>query len=799
MVKSVKQKGLGSSVPVVDGIKRNKAVTAVILEDQKSAKSAKRKKTGISKKNVSDQPKVVARSKSTGKRAAVLTEQDPFRQREAEKYENPIPSREFIMQRLGQLGKPAHVKTIIKLMGVTDLKQKEAMGYRLKAMQRDGQLITDRRGRLALVNQTNLIKGVVEANINGYGFLVGTDSPDGLFVNPRQMRRVLPGDQVLAGRSIDYSGREEAIIVEVLQHNIKNIVGHYQVEHGVALIKPLNPELSTRTVLVASSKEQSVEIGDIVLADILEYPDHHLELVVEIREVWGKEFDSNTIVNLTLNLQNIPHEWSRQIQQECEILTGMSVTVGSRRVDLRALPLVTIDGDDSRDFDDAVAAIPDGDGWKLFVAIADVATYVTERSILNQEAMERGNSVYFPQQVVPMLPSVLSDGLCSLMPEQDRYALVVELQLTASGRVLRYQICEAVIRSKARLTYDQVYQYLENTEQSEVSWGEDVKRLRQVYYLLLKQHKRRGAIAFKRLEAQLQFDASGNLTNITAQTPNYVHSIIEECMLAANVAAADFLLKHHAPAMFRVHDAPSMEKLSQVQQFLSLLKVNFSWKQKVTAKDYARVLARIHDRRDEHLINLILLRSMKQAVYRFDNLGHFALSYAHYVHFTSPIRRYPDLFNHRLIKLLLQHPRYFTGKYAKDRIAQYRLDSLARHCSTTERRADEAERSVVNWHKAKFISNYVGQSFEGVISGVTHFGLFVEIDRFLIEGLVHVSSLPVDYYRLEGTYQRLVGRKHGVQFCLGERVTVIVARVDVDEQEISFELVEPKRNKMRKR
>ncbi|WP_165674567.1 ribonuclease R, partial [Metapseudomonas otitidis] len=516
-------------------------------------------------------------------------------------------------------------------------------------------------------------------------------------------------------------------------------------------------------------------------------------------------------IEVALRSYDIPHEWPEAVEKEAaKLKPEVAEKDKQKRVDLRDLPLVTIDGEDARDFDDAVyAEARKGGGWRLFVAIADVSHYVKVGSALDEEAAKRGNSVYFPEKVVPMLPEVLSNGLCSLNPQVDRLAMVCEVTLSRAGKMTGYEFYEAVIHSHARLTYTKVSQLLETPDSPEGQQLAEqmphlvphLQQLYKLYKVLLAARHKRGAIDFETQETRIVFGADRKIAEIRPTQRNDAHKLIEECMLCANVATARFMQDHDIPSLYRVHDGPPAERLEKLRLFLGELGLTLNkGKGEPTPSDYQALLETIRDRPDYHLIQTVMLRSLSQAVYSADNQGHFGLNYDAYTHFTSPIRRYPDLLVHRAIRSVIRSKRETehvrragAAAMPKARIYPYdeaALERLGEQCSMTERRADEATRDVTNWLKCEYMRERVGETFPGVISAVTGFGLFVELTDIYVEGLVHVTALPGDYYHFDAIHHRLAGERSGRSFRLGDQVEVVIARVDLDERKIDFELSE---------
>ena len=733
---------------------------------------------------------------------------DPEAAREAEKYDNPIPSRELILAHLAERGAPATRAQLFEELGLAGEEAEEALRRRLRAMERDGQLIYTRRGAYAPVDKLDLIRGRISGHRDGFGFLIPDDGSEDLFLSPAQMRLVFDGDTALARVSgVDRRGRREGALVEVLSRAHETLVGRFFEESGVSVVVADNPKIQQQ-VLVLAGKQGAARHGQFVQVRIDLWPTVFRQAQGEVVEVLGDYMAPGMEIEVALRSYDLPHVWPEGVLREAKKLKPeVAEKDKEKRVDLRQLPFVTIDGEDARDFDDAVYAEAAKGGWRLFVAIADVSHYVKVGSALDAEAIERGNSVYFPERVIPMLPEELSNGLCSLNPLVDRLAMVCEMTVSKSGALTGYQFYEAVIHSHARLTYTKVSQLLEKPNSSEAKFQRQqmphlVPHLRQLYALykaLLAARQVRGAIDFETQETRIVFGADRKITEIRPTQRNDAHRLIEECMLCANVATARFLEEHEIPALYRVHDVPPAEKLEKLRTFLAELGLTlYRGKGEPTPKDYLNLLESVRERPDYHLIQTVMLRSLSQAVYSPDNAGHFGLNYEAYTHFTSPIRRYPDLLVHRAIRSVIRSKRQTAkvqrvgaASMPKARIYPYdeeRLAQLGEQCSMTERRADEATRDVVNWLKCEYMRDRVGETFPGVVTAVTGFGLFVELTDIYVEGLVHVTALPADYYHFDPVHHRLAGERSGRSFRLGDSVEILVARVDLDERKIDFEL-----------
>ena len=693
---------------------------------------------------------------------------------------------------------------------------------RLNAMERDGQIKPDRSGNYQLANSSNFIEGRVSSHRDGFGFLIPDDATADIFLPEKEMQKVLHGDRVQA-RIIgtDRRGRPEGTIVEVVSRANTHVIGRLLNENGVWVVAPEDKRIGQDIILAGSPGK--AKTGQVVSIELTEQPSRFSQPVGKIVEVLGDIDDPGMEIEIAVRKYGVPHEFSEEAKKAAAKLpTEVRAIDINDRVDLRDVPLVTIDGEDARDFDDAVYCEPckigRADGFRLIVAIADVSNYVKPNEALDVDAIERSTSVYFPRRVIPMLPEKLSNGLCSLNPGVDRLTLVCDAVITNKGEIKAYQFYPAVIHSAARMTYTEVAAILGNTKGIEASKRPTLVphllNLHGVYQALLLARHARGAIDFETTETYIVCNEVGKIEQILPRTRNEAHKLIEECMLAANVCAADLLERHKHPGLYRIHALPTKEKLNQVRTFLKQVGLNLGGGDKPSASDYAELMPKIKTRPDALLLQTMLLRSMQQAVYSPENIGHFGLSYEAYAHFTSPIRRYPDLLTHRAIKAILQGKRYTPKgidtsvlntmlspaarkKHAQDKAegkqkAEGELaiwEALGIHCSANERRADEASRDVEAWLKCYFIRDKLGEEFTGVISGVATFGIFVQLDSLFIEGMVHVTELGADHFKFDEARHELRGERTGIRYQLTDRVTVQVSRVDLDARKIDLRLV----------
>jgi len=727
-------------------------------------------------------------SKQKGRR--VDRSRDPYQAREAKKYQNPIPSREFILNLMEDHGAPLQFDNLAEALELSDPQQLDALSRRIKAMSRDGQVVCNRRGGYCVVNQEDLIHGRVIGHPDGFGFLHPDEGGDDLFLSPREMRRLWHGDRIVARVSgVDRRGRREAAVVEVLERAFENIVGRIHIEAGVAFLLPDNKRVAQQ-ILITPDRLMGAKDGQMVVVHITDHPEQWRQPIGEVIEILGDHMAPGMATDVAIRANDIPLDWPDAVEQEIASL-GREVPEESKRgrVDLRNTPLVTIDGADARDFDDAVFCERTRKGWRLLVAIADVSAYVVPGTALDEEAYKRGNSVYFPDRVIPMLPEILSNGLCSLNPRVDRLCMTAELYFDADGNLFRSRFFEAVMNSHARLTYDQVgAMLLDDDAELRSKHKRLLPHLHDLYGLFKLLHAaraERGAIDFDTVETRFRFDDQGRLAAIVPLQRHDAHKVIEECMLAANVAAARHLLRKKMPALYRIHEQPSPEKLADLGEFLGELGLRLEGGLEPTAKDYANLLDRVKERADFHVIQVVLLRSMMQAVYSDNNVGHFGLAFPAYAHFTSPIRRYPDLMVHRALKHLLTSEPVEAFEYTHQH-----LTAMGEHCSATERRADDATRDAADMLKCEFMLDKVGESFDGVISGVNSFGIFVELDGVYVSGLVHITALDYDYFHFDPVGRRLTGDRTGKVYRLGDTLKVKVAAVNIDDRKIDFVLAE---------
>lgn len=713
---------------------------------------------------------------------------DPYAEREAAKYNNPIPSREYILDYLKKCGHLVKREELNESLGLRDAECQEALRRRLRAMERDGQIVLTRREGYGLPDKMNLVRGRVIGHRDGFGFLVPDDASDDLYLSARQMQLVFHGDRVLARVvGTDRRNRREGVIAEVLERNTPTLVGRFFTEKGVAFVVPANNRI-TQDILVGVDDQNAAESGQIVVVEIISFPSFRKQAIGRIIEILGEHMAPGLEIEVAIRNYNLPHVWPDSVQAEIAALqAGAKDEQQEDRVDLRPFPFVTIDGADAKDFDDAVYCEQQKKQWRLMVAIADVSHYVNPQSELDKEAQARGNSVYFPNSVLPMLPEILSNELCSLKPKVNRHCMVCDMLISKKGELKRFQFYPAVIHSKARLIYNEVAAWLDAKKcpPAYKSLLPHLQDLHTLYQLLRQNREMRGAIDFETTETQVIFGANRKIKQIIPSVRTVAHRIIEECMLLANVAAARFLLKAKIPVLFRVHAAPAEEKLADLKAFLAELGLRLPGKKVVTPADYTSLLKLITNRPDAHLIQTVMLRSLSQAIYSVDNIGHFGLAFEAYTHFTSPIRRYPDLLVHRAIRHVLAKRK--AKHFLYDTATMHRLGE---HCSTTERRADEATREVLDWLKCEFMRDRVGEVFDGIITNVTGFGLFVELQNIYVEGLVHVTALHNDYYQFDANRHCLQGERTGIVYRLGDSLQVRVGRVDLDQRKIDFELTE---------
>ncbi|WP_374014104.1 ribonuclease R [Pseudoxanthomonas koreensis] len=718
---------------------------------------------------------------------------DPYASREAQRYANPIASREAILATLEEAGGPRTAEELAQLLALSAPERLDALGKRLGAMVRDGQLVQNRRGGFAPVQATNLIPGVVIANPNGFGFLrPDSGGGDDLFLPPYEMRKVMHGDRVLANvTGIDRSGRREGSIARVLERGVTRMIGYFGSEAGISFVVPDDKRLQ-RNIQVPPDATGGAREGQLVVCELTQPPDARRPPIGKVIAVLGDKLTPSLVVETAIHGHDLPHEFPQEVLDEATAvpLTVEPDTIGGR-VDLRSTPLVTIDGEDAKDFDDAVYCEPNRHGFRLVVAIADVSHYVRPGAPLDDEAQKRATSVYFPGFVVPMLPETLSNGICSLNPKVDRFCFVCDMQVDHEGQVTGSKFYEAVMNSHARLTYTEVWKAVgEDDADAQAALGPvlpQVQRLHQLYQVLAKARARRGAIEFETSEVRFVLDNRGEVTQAGMLVRNDAHKLIEECMIAANVQAARHLLAAGIPAPYRIHEKPPEAKYADLLEFLKEFKLTLPAWGKVQPGDYTRLLKKVRDRPDAALLESVLLRSQSMAVYSPDNAGHFGLALDAYAHFTSPIRRYPDLLVHRAIKYALTKKKPDGFQYSPRDMA-----ALALQCSERERRADEAEREVDERYRAAWMEKHVGGKFDGVISGVTSFGLFIELDESKVNGLVHVTQLPHDYYHFDPVRKTLSGERRGMEFRLGDRVRIIVLKASLEERKIDFRLVEDK-------
>lgn len=748
---------------------------------------------------------------------------DPFADRESKNYANPIPSREFILQHLKEVGAPASFSDLCDQLELVSEEEIEGLRRRLIAMSRDGQIISNRKGVYGLATDMELIKGIVQGTKDGAGYLIPDNGTEDLFLSRREMGSLFDGDEVLVRfNGFDNRGRKEGIFVEILRRRHLQIVGRIFIESGFGIVVADNKRICHEVLIPERDLAKSKD-GEFVVAEITNYPSRRRKAMGKIVEVLGDHTKPGLEIEVAIRSFGLPHTWCDNVKEETTRYPK-NIAEGdiADRFDLRHIPFVTIDGEDAKDFDDAVFAHRHQRGnWTLYVAIADVSHYVQPGSVLDQEAQGRGTSVYFPGHVIPMLPEALSNGLCSLNPKEDRLAMICEMEISSKGYLTDFCFYEAAIHSQARMTYNEVAGILmpalnSTQENMQNRLAKKYKNLLtylndlySVFRALRTARKNDGAMDFESTETRIVFGEDKKIKEIVPVERTDAHRLIEECMLCANVAAARLLEESKIPALYRTHEGPNLEKLENIREFLSELDLYLGGGEKPTPKDYSQLLNAVAHRPDQNLLQTMLIRSMMQAIYQPENIGHFGLSFPAYTHFTSPIRRYPDLLIHRAIRYLIRsyegaHLRRKKGSIegiAKKLIYPYDgplMDSLGVACSAAERRADAASYSVLDWLKCEYMLAHVGDEFLGTITSVTGFGLFVELDDIYIEGLVHIAELNNDYYHFDPVRHRLEGERSKQVYKLGDRLRVKVARVDLEDKKIDLQVKKLQKNNQSK-
>jgi len=738
---------------------------------------------------------------------------DPFASREATKYDDPIPSREYILGHLEKAAAPVDYETLCEELELISDADCEALRRRLIAMSRDGQLISNRRGVFGLANRMELSKGLVQGTKDDYGFFIPADGSGDLYLSSTEMSKVFDGDTVLVRESArDNRGRKEGMIVEVLKRRSDQIVGRYYSDSGIGILVPANRRIS-HEILVPEKQNRGAKEGQFVVGEITSFPSSRHKPVAKIVEILGDSATPGLEVEIAVRSHGLPYQWPSPVKKQTSQLDySISKQELQYRADLRHLPFVTIDGEDAKDFDDAVYAQRNENNassqWKLFVAIADVSHYVAVESPLDEEATNRGNSVYFPGHVIPMLPEGISNGICSLKPKEDRLVMVCEMDINDKGELTSYKFFEGIIHSHARLTYTEVADILEPMESDmgqklqqrlKNQYSSLIAHLTELYELYEKLRLARensGALDFDTTETRIVFGENRRIKEIVPVVRNCAHRLIEECMLNANVAAARFLQSSNLPVLYRVHEGPSSEKLENLREYLKEMALSLGGGDKPEPADYQKLLRQVAQRSDSHLLQTMVIRSMMQAVYQSENTGHFGLGYDAYSHFTSPIRRYPDLLVHRAIRFLIRNKKnkqFAKGKSApkisRAEIYPYRkneMQTLGENCSLTERRADAASYEVIDWLKCEYMQSHLGDEFTGTVTSVTGFGLFVELEDIYIEGLVHITALDNDYYHFDPVRHELTGERTNKRYHMGMSVKVRVSSVNLEDRKIDL-------------
>ena len=711
----------------------------------------------------------------------------------AKPYKHPIPDRNSVLEYLRDVGQPRKTDSILKDFRLQGAKHRDQLKDKLNEMVRAGQIIRNRGGEYCLSEKLDLISGTISAHKDGFGFVIADRGGDDIFLSAREMRSLFHGDRVaIKIDGSDRRGRPAGRLVEVLERMTEEVAGQFIRERGIGLVIPDNPKIAHR-ILIAKGESGDAKPGQIVVARILDYPNKFEQPTGTVIEIIGDPHQKGIATDIAIHSHDIPTNWPRPvIQQVSKFGKSVPPSASQGRTDLRDLDLVTIDGADARDFDDAVYCEKSGNGWRLLVAIADVAHYVEIDSALDKEAIHRGTSVYFTDRVVPMLPEALSNGLCSLNPKVDRLCMVCEMRISAEGKVAKSKFFEGIMRSSERLTYSQVNKLLTGEKDHSISGHlhSAIHGLHDLYQVFAKNRRKRGAIELDIPQTRIQLDDQGAVVDIVAVPRNDAHRLIEECMIAANVQAAKFLRHNKIAGLYRVHAKPDPDSFDDLRQYLLSLGLKVPHSDHVQPRDFNRMIDQVKDRPDSAAISMAMLRSLKHAEYTPKNEGHFGLALDAYAHFTSPIRRYPDLLVHRAIRHIVR-----GGKAGGYQYSAEHMERLGAICSAHERRAEEATREVEALLKCQFMEEKIGQQFDGIITGVTNFGVFVQLKENSVDGIVHVSSLNNDYYVYDTVTRTLVGERSGNVYAMGDELQIVVHQVDLETRRIDFRLAEQRRGR----
>jgi ribonuclease R len=710
----------------------------------------------------------------------------------------------MVLEALSRAGTPLRPAELVTLLALVPA-QRDGLELTLQELERDGQIMRNRAGLLLMATRAHLLPGQVQGHRDGFGFLIRDDRGPDVVLSESEMSKLVHGDRALVRvTGTDRRGRPEGEIVDVIERRTNRLVGRVVNEKGVTVVMPEDQRIR-HDILVPPQSVGKARDGQVVVVELVQQPQRNMQAVGRIVDVLGEIDDPGMEIEIAVRKFGVPHIFPDAVMAAAKALPkDVRKKDLQGRVDLRDVALVTIDGEDARDFDDAVYCEADGRrGWRVIVAIADVDHYVNAGSSIDAEAQSRSTSVYFPRRVIPMLPEELSNGLCSLKPDVDRLVMVCDMTVNKDGTVRGYQFYPAVMHSHARLTYNEVWEALSNPSSRaaarHVALLPRLHELHEVYRAFAKARAARGALELETTETQIICDANGRIERIVARTRNDAHRLIEECMLAANVCTADFLQRRKQDALLRVHEGPTPTKLETLRATLKAFSLQLGGGESPQPADYAQLIEKIRPRPDGVLLNMLLLRSMQQAQYSPHNAGHFGLAYGAYAHFTSPIRRYPDLLVHRAIKAVLAGKSY-VPQLAGTNLAAGRptgsepmavWEQLGILCSAHERRADEASRDVEAWLKCYYVRERVGETFSGSISAVVPFGLFAILDDLYVEGLVHVSELGSEYFQFNEATHELRGERTGIRYRLGDRLTVQVARVDLEARRVDFRMVRP--------